>query len=281
MSKYTTEVRFICETAAGLTSQADYGSVNTILDSVANTVMPYYPIFDEAYRKALNIKILRHYYTREICAETVGLWKLWLENRMNEIMPYYNKLYESELIKFNPMYDVDIHRKRAQTGVEETADTSKDSTTTIGSKDTVSEASNSSSASGKTQTNATENRDTTQKYSDTPQGGLGNLSNIDNQYLTNLTMNNTATGTAEKGKTESSATGSNDFKESVADTEKVASDREANRTINTTDDYLEHVYGKQGVYSFSQLLQEYRKTFMNIDKMIIDDLGDLFFGLFE
>lgn len=281
MSKYTTEVRYICEEAAGLTESQGYNSVKDILEQVANDVMPDYPIFDEAYRKVLNIKILRHYYTREICAESKGLWQLWLENRMNEIMPYYNKLYESELLKFNPLYDVDIHRKRAATGTEETVDTSKDQTITQASKDTASSATNSSSASGKTQTEATENRDTLQRYSDTPQGGLGNLANMDNQYLTNVTDNSSNTGASEKGKTESSTSGSNSFQENVSDSERASADHSGNRSVNTTDDYLEHVYGKQGVYSFSQLLQEYRKTFLNIDKMIIDELKDLFFYLYE
>ena len=49
-----------------------------------------------------------HYYTREIGFETVGLWKLKLQTKLNEIMPYYNKLYETELLKYNPLYDVDM-----------------------------------------------------------------------------------------------------------------------------------------------------------------------------
>ena len=56
----------------------------------------------------LEIKILMHFYTREIGEETFGLWQLRLCDRLNVIMPYYNQLYKSELIKFNPMYDVDL-----------------------------------------------------------------------------------------------------------------------------------------------------------------------------
>lgn len=40
--------------------------------------------------------------------ETVGLWKLYLETRMNEIMPYYNKLYETEARQFDFLQDVDL-----------------------------------------------------------------------------------------------------------------------------------------------------------------------------
>lgn len=59
-----------------------------------------YPIFDEDYRKELQKKILLKYYTREICEETFGLWKLRLNSKMNEIMPYYNQLYSETYEKY-------------------------------------------------------------------------------------------------------------------------------------------------------------------------------------
>ena len=113
MSKYTTEVRYICENASGLYESEGYSSTNEILDKAAPKVFNFdYPIYDENYRPVLEKKILRHYYTREIGEETVGLWKLRLEDRMNMIMPYYNKLYESELLKFDPLIDTNFSVKK-------------------------------------------------------------------------------------------------------------------------------------------------------------------------
>ena len=57
-----------------------------------------YPIFEETHRKILNDKIIRHYYTREIAAETVARWRMFVRDAMHLIMPYYNQLYESELL---------------------------------------------------------------------------------------------------------------------------------------------------------------------------------------
>lgn len=109
MSKYTTEVRFLCESEAGLTESRGFNSIDSILQESAPKIFNFdFPIFDENYRLPLEIKILRYYYTREICEETVGLWKLRLQNKLNLIMPYYNQLYKSELIKFNPLYDTDL-----------------------------------------------------------------------------------------------------------------------------------------------------------------------------
>ena len=109
MSKYTTEVRYICENAAGYDESKGYADVDRIIADSIDSVFSFdFPIFDESYRNVICTKILRHYYTREIGFETVGLWKLKLQTKLTEIMPYYNKLYESELLKFNPLYDVDL-----------------------------------------------------------------------------------------------------------------------------------------------------------------------------
>lgn len=122
MSKYTTEVRFLCETEAGLTESQGFNSIDSILQEAAPKIFNFdFPIFDENYRLPLEIKILRYYYTREICEETVGLWKLRLQNKLNLIMPYYNQLYESELIKFNPMYDTDLTTDHERTNQQDEA----------------------------------------------------------------------------------------------------------------------------------------------------------------
>ncbi len=113
MSKYTTEVRFICEQFSGLSESAEYSDVEQVIKKCLPKVFDFqFPIFDESYRSIIETKILRHYYTREIGLETVGLWKLKLNTKLNEIMPYYNKLYKSELIEFNPLYDVELTRER-------------------------------------------------------------------------------------------------------------------------------------------------------------------------
>lgn len=130
MSKYTTELRYICESYAGLNNSAGYNSVNNVLENSWDKVFDFdFPIFDEQYRKPLCKKILKHYYTREICEETVGLWKLRLDSAMNDIMPYYNKLYDSELISIAPLvnYRVNTTGNNSKTGQDTV--TGRDDTT--------------------------------------------------------------------------------------------------------------------------------------------------------
>ena len=242
MSKYSTQVRHICENYAGLTESAGYGKVEEIIASARSKVFDFdYPIFDEAYRGTLETKILKHFYTKEIGGETVGLWKLWLNTRMNEIMPYYNKLYKSELLEFNPLYEVDYTKEY---------ELKKDGTKT----DTGNVAGSSSSTDNSVTSNNNQN-----VFSDTPQGSVGNL--LDLTYLTNATVD---TGTGETTNTGSSSSNTQSNLSSV---------------IKNTDDYLEHVSGKTSGASYSKLLEEYRATFINIDVRVINELNDLFMGL--
>lgn len=278
MSKYTTEVRYLCETYAGLTESVGFNGVNDILDRSWASVFDFdFPIFDEDYRSVLCKKILKHYYTREIGSETVGLWKLRLDSRMNEIMPYYNKLYETELIQFDPLNDVNVtttHEKNAESGTVFTGNYSdnKEEASNDTARTTNSSTSE-SSASGSTDRTTSEK----DKYSDTPQGSLQNVE--DGTYLTNARVKDVTENVATTDMQNGSASGTVDF---VADTNKSGTETRASNEdtkVNSTEDYITKVVGKSGAGSYSKMLQEYRETFLNIDKMVIDEFSDLFMGL--
>lgn len=68
-----------------------------------------YPIFDEQYREFLNAKILDHYWYNEIAHETVDIFVHQMRTKMREIMPYYNKWYEAELVDIDPLSTQDVH----------------------------------------------------------------------------------------------------------------------------------------------------------------------------
>lgn len=276
MSKYTTEVRFICENAAGVTESVGYSRIDDIINKAIPVVFNFpFPIFDEAYRNVLCKKILKHYYTREICEETVGLWKFRLDTRMNEIMPYYNQLYRSELLEFNPLYDVDITRKgnkentakdnesvdstRTGTGNSETDATSKTNTTNTSNETSegTSNGTNTSTTNATNEgTNKTTNESTTNAessdnkterdlYSDTPQGAL---TNVDNEtYLTNA-RKKIGSGTktdsgSSTGETNVSVTGKDNSTTTGEDTNAttgkvdVSATGETNNEGNSTTNY--------------------------------------------
>lgn len=69
-------------------------TIKSLIDNNFDFGLKDYPIFDEEYRPHLNDMILKHYYMSEIGFETANLFKQYLNNKMNEIMPYYNTLYK-------------------------------------------------------------------------------------------------------------------------------------------------------------------------------------------
>lgn len=252
MSKYTTEVRFICENSAGLSESEGADNVDSILDKCWNKIFNFdFPIFDENYRQVLCRKILKHYYTREIAHETVGRWKLALNAKLNEIMPYYNQLYKSELLEFNPFYDVDLTRSREGSGTSNK--TSNNTETNSGTSKNV------SSGSG------TSNTDTLNRFSDTPQNSMDTQGIADSVPLTTVTKVNEDNTTTN----ESTDTLTRNDNKTGSGTEN----------INNTDKYIETVKGKQGTENYSSLLKKFRETFLNIDMMIIEDCSDCFFTL--
>lgn len=289
MSKYTTEVRYICETDAGLKESKGYDSVDEIIANSRTKIFNFvYPIFDSNYKSILETKILKHYYTREIGFETVGLWKLKLDTKMNEIMPYYNQLYKSTLLEFNPLWTEEyqsVHNKKndgsnvnnsTATGSTNVSETSVNSTVNKEKLDQTRDNTNITSDERK-DTNVS--RD---KYSDTPQGALTNIEN--DTYLTNarkITEDN-KTEDNRIGLTEDKLLGNN---ENTSDSSNIKSGdnsfNNANDSINVynnLEEYLEVASGRRGKDA-SELLMNYRKTFLNIDMQIIDELEELFLHL--
>ena len=311
MSKYTTEVRFLCESLTGHDESEDYSSIDEIIEDALPIIFSFeFPIFDEQYRSVLETKILRHYYTREIGCETYGLWKLRLQTKLNEIMPYYNKLYESELLKYNPLYDVDMTTtnvgqrtgERTDLNNAETtenrnrANQSKESWTSVDERknsfDGTRESENAETNVNSSQsigTRDTENRD---MYSDTPQGQLTGVDT--NTYLTNFrkilgdddtTETGHSTGVTngtqkiKDGNTETtqgSNVSSNKREESTTDTGSQSSSSSAIGKSKNTEDYVMHVFGKSAGANYAKMIKDFRDNLLNIDMDIIRDLADLF-----
>lgn len=61
--------------------------------------------FDPEHKKELCDKILRRYWFYEIGAETPDRFKHYLNEQLARIMPYYNKLYETNLLELQPLYN--------------------------------------------------------------------------------------------------------------------------------------------------------------------------------
>lgn len=320
MSKYTTEVRYICENKAGLTESKGASNVDTIInDSWDKIFTTQCSFFDPAYKAVLCKKILKHYYLREIATETIGIWLLWMNTKLEEIMPYYNQLYNSALLEFDPFKDTDYQRTHQG---ENTGSRNTDSTANSTGSKSGSNAHNTADAS-ENHTTATSNTNTTDtgtitdakdaasdstasssgnkgdRYSDTPQGTINNTDVTGDAYLTNVRLVNDSTSgvshdeslensmqtRALQGTNSTTSTDSNmqsatkteagNFSETDSQT---AANKTEEQSINT-DAYIEHVFGKMAATPYSDLLQKFRDTFLNIDMLVIEEFNELFIQL--
>lgn len=232
MSRYTIELRYLIE------GNYDLG-------------LKDYPIFDDSYREQLNNKIIQHYYFREIGFETEALFKNRLNQKMNEIMPYYNQMYESSKLKIDPLSTIDLEevfsRKSKTTG----------------------EGTSSTSGTGNN-TNNFNSTDTTDygkisKFSDIAQAQTTPNEILNDKYLTSATV--------DDGQDKNTNTGTN-----TSQTESTTSGTSTDER-NLDEDTTLTRKGNNGTASESELLNMYRETFLNIDMMIIDDLDELFLGI--
>lgn len=137
MARYTTQVRTICETEAGLSDSVGYTDVETVLNDSWDKIFTAFPIYDEAHRADLCKKILRHYYMDEIAFETYGLWQLAINTKLVEIMPQYNSLYKASAEIINPLYNKSLSRQYDGTSKGTNKDTRTDNLTDTASTTTT------------------------------------------------------------------------------------------------------------------------------------------------
>lgn len=196
-------------------------TIKSLIDNNFDFGLTSYPIFDENYRNTLNSKILNHYYFNEIGQETAEMFKFMLNQKMNEIMDYYNELYNERLTILNKL-------------------SSNVNLTESFERDTSNETSSTSTSSN----------DGKNLFQDTPQGKIFQTDIDEQNYATNVNMSR------NNIEDSSSATGSG------------------------VENYIKTIVGNNGNKYNYEILKELKDNFINIDMMIINDLNELFMGLF-
>lgn len=107
MAYYTVRLRDVVE------SESHYGSPmkpthKEYIEMGRQKIFDFdYPLFDESYRKEFETRFIRSFYMNEISEETFGLWKFKLDTWLNLHMPYYNQLYLSTLLEYDPLINTD------------------------------------------------------------------------------------------------------------------------------------------------------------------------------
>lgn len=118
------------------------------------------------------------------------------------------------------------------------------------------ENSNNSNVSNNSQSNSTGNSNMKNLFQDTPQGELDTTSINNQKWATNLTLNeNNTSGNITDNST------------SVGNS-------------NGTNNYIKKIVGNNGGKYNIELLKEIQNSIINIDIMVINELQDLFMGIY-
>lgn len=261
MSKYTTQIRFLVENA---TPDMEGQSMSERITAAAPKIFNFsFPIWLDEYRILLEKKILMHYFNKEIGLETVALWKLYLEERLNLIMPYYNNLYKTTVRDYDWLTDTNSHESYiGNKKLQENA--TYDANGNV--KDSGEENFN---GTGSSELTASQNQNSKTLSSDLPQA---NYANID--YGTNLNEGEQTNTKSENVLTKNDSTTN---KSSTTNTTQ----NSANELHSNSDDiYTRDKVGAFGSRSLTELLMQYRESLINIDAMVINELADLFMTIY-
>lgn len=247
MANFTTTIRTICETLTGKATP-----ISEVITEAAPLFFNFnFPFYDETKRAEFETNFIRHFYMREIGLETQAYFFLRLEDKLNLIMPYYNKLLTANAIDYDPFFNEIINESitRERTGTSNGTD--------------ATETSSNSTTKGNTTSTTQSSADDSNQQSDLPQGDLTNFN--DNSYMSSAGKGHTESNSTVKATDET--TGTNSGKSSISRTETNSGNETEKRTANNTR-------GNK-----SEMLRMYYEAQQNIFNNIFNDCEELFMQL--
>jgi hypothetical protein len=214
-----------------------------------------YPFYDDDLKKDFETHFIRRFYMREIGFETEGLFKFNLETWLLINMPYWNKMFESEGLVYDPLSNTKLsvtHNKTNDSSGNASSNQTSQHDSTIGNDST-----SSSSDTGFNRNLTSNNPDT--RLQITTENGTGVIeyaSGIDEES-SNVTRNTT------------NHTGGNN---SATDT----ASGNSTTAFNESENFAETTSGKTGDQTFAKLLKEHREAFLRIENSIFKEMEQLF-----
>ena len=222
MSKYTTT---LYDLMIDVNEGKEDLTIDEKIDNLAKVIFDFnYPTPSDADKKRIENAIIKHYLMREIAYETVGLFKLKLNDRLNLIMPKYTQAYKNLDDEVSPYINNYIQEK----------------------------GSNNRNSTSKAETSGTDTRETNtfETTSDTPQGILTELK--EGKYSSGAR----ASVSNDTGNTSTSSTGS--------DEEIGSTSREVESLQGLTGAEAFRVYFNNLISLDEELVYEFSDLFMCI-----------------
>ena len=280
MAKYTYQLRDVCESMLGHDVFVEYNSVDEVIDNVfmdlfsisynnltsfpANENYQYsqfiYAFFNDNDHDPIAKSVIRHFYTREISAETVGLWKLWLNKKVIKIAPKYEAWFNDAGVGVDANYAFRTIQKHKEYLDDLGFDTEQRNDRTF------SETGNGSVDNDDTMHETSNRNDNTKTAGDTyPQENLSGEENYMNlAQKGNSSVNNTNDSTSTHDEIYS-YTNENEYNDS---------DTGAGSKVH---DYTLDISGVKGGYG--EAIRRFKKSIVDVEDLIINEFSDLFLNL--
>lgn len=254
MSKYTTELRFICLEKAGYRNQLTAPRYADVIKAARPKIFDFdYPIWDESKREEFETKILKHFFTHEIGQETYELWHMKLDDWLNVNMPFFNPLFVAVQDDYNAAITDDF-TITADEGI-----THNDDNTTTRNKTSSSDTTTSSNSTYHSKSDS----ESTRTHTETPQGSLDDF--LAGKYMSDA--DHDESGNTFDSNANSSGNGHSTNTEGGTDTEK----RKGN-----SDRKLVHTEKGFRGRSRASILKDYFEANANIYNRLFDSMEVLF-----
>lgn len=224
---------------------------NELTQNIFPTKYDFY-IDDSQVRKAFEDKFINHFYYREIAFESPFIFKQRLSALLLLRMPYWKKLYETELEAkdINFLLNKDL----------------KETFTRELNSENQSTGTNSSNQSSTTSNTVSQTASSSNIHKESSlMDGVSSVS-LEDGYLTGIG--------SDSG--ENNTSGSSNGSDTIEATG--SSSQSGNETTRETTELLSQ--GNIGITSSAELLEKWRSVLINMDEIIINECNELFMKIY-
>lgn len=254
ISKYTTTIYEILKSGKFPNYPTNDYEIDEIIESGIPVLFSFdYPWYtnksDQSY-KDFQVMFCNMYLMREIGFETVSLFKQKLKDYLIRFMPYYEKIYYTTTLDYNPLINKDytINRDR---GINREVNGSNDSSSNISNTGTTNR-----------DVNTTDETNSQGSTSENPEVTVNN-----NNFTSNLqrdrTLSDTSTTEDATYKNNTDSSGNNTYDE----------------VENTTENRIDTISGFEGENK-TQAIIAYRQAIVNINLELCEKMKPLFLKIY-
>lgn len=217
-----------------------------------------YKFDDPLFKKELEKHVIEFYYDYEIGQETPDMFKRKFKARWNRIIGFYNDLYNTTLLSYNPLVNYSISDAMEQ--LSKTTNSQLIDSSSTGKGSSTNDITNKDNS---TTNNTSESNTKTSDYPQQPIAGGDFL----NGESTNITENDTIT----------TGTNTSEGKSTTEDVTTSKGNTEGESNTNTS--YTKTIEGITGT-TYQELISKQRDILLNIQNLVIEELKPCFILVF-